>query len=319
MEFVYVVPRGKLFPDCYPQGLTPFGNELEREPFLERISEHGYFVERAFAERTPSLKQLIPYTIVARRVAHSGQVPQSAADKAPGTPDSAASNTGNNGLDGTEILLLRRLKKSGDARLHDKLSIGVGGHLNPEDGLGLDNDDRGPGAREAGSKAARTILSAGSQRELDEEIAMEGNHSLGELGLINDDSNSVGAVHLGLVQVLWTDGQVRIREEDVLEGSFISADRLCSMVREGANFETWSSLLIDRLEEILAPAVSLPPGSLPGSMAGSRAEADSTAIRSPASAGGLLKPTSQSLTSTSSTANDSKSLRIQNDHHKQQA
>jgi len=202
MEFVFVIPRERLFPDCYPQGFRPFGDAFRREAFEETVLRHGFFVERDYAERTPSLKQVIPYTVVRR-------------------------------TDG-EILVMRRLKKGGEGRLHGKLSIGVGGHINPEDKT--DSEHANP-------------LVGGTWRELSEEIVLEGRSELTPLGLINDDSNPVGAVHVGLAQMLTLDGQVRIREEEILEGELLSPERLAALRDEGANFETWSSILIDHLDE----------------------------------------------------------------------
>ena len=100
---------------------------------------------------------------------------------------------------------------------------------------------------------ARTheVIAAGARRELDEELVIEGPYRLRSVGLLNDDSNPVGAVHLGLVQVLHLDGTVTIREEDVLEGSLVGIEELKRLSASGGNFETWSSLLIDRLDELL--------------------------------------------------------------------
>lgn len=203
MEFVYVVPRPRLFPDCYPQGFVPFGDALDREAFLGRIHEHGFFVERDHAEREPSLKQIIPYTVV-----ESG------------------------GL----VLRTRRLPKGGEARLHGKLSIGIGGHVNPV--------DRGPTAKS-------DFLEDATLRELTEELHLEGAGQPRHLGVLNDDSNPVGAVHLGLVQLLSVGGSVRIREEDVLEGRLVTREALAADLAAGANFETWSAVLVERLDEVL--------------------------------------------------------------------
>jgi predicted NUDIX family phosphoesterase len=203
MEFVYVVPRRELFPECYPTGLMPFGDGASREHFEETVRSHGFFVERAHAEANPTLKQVIPYSVVT--------------------------------LDG-RILLTRRLDKGGEDRLHGKLSIGIGGHLNPEDLEGRSDRDPVPG---------------GTRREIGEELDVDGTWDLRPVGLLNDDSNPVGAVHVGLVQILAVHGAVQVREEDVLEGSFVSSAELKSMLAEGANFETWSSLLIERLDELL--------------------------------------------------------------------
>jgi predicted NUDIX family phosphoesterase len=217
MEFVFVVPRAQLFGDASPQGLVPFrlgahGAGLSFEAVEEAVREHGFFVEREYAERTPELKQVIPYTLVQAR----------------------SCSTRPGGEEG--ILLMRRLGQGGEARLHQKLSIGVGGHINP---------------RDLGSTRDRALLAEGARRELEEELVLEGTSRLESVGLLNDDANPVGAVHVGLVQVLDLDGSVRIREEDVLEGRLVSAEELRRLRATGANFETWSSLLIERLDELL--------------------------------------------------------------------
>ncbi len=208
MEFVFVVPRSALFPDFYPHGLVPFGSGLARESFDAALEAKGYFVEREHAERDCSLKQVIPYSIVVR--------------------------------DG-EVLLLRRTKSGGDSRLFDKLSIGVGGHVNPEDALADDGRTR-----------VRNPIAACTRRELNEELDIRSDWSLRPIGIMNDDSNSVGAVHVGLVQIVYARGAVTIREEDILQGRFEPVSELLRLRREGANFESWSAKLVEFLEH--APA-----------------------------------------------------------------
>lgn len=206
MEFVYVVPRGTLFPDHYPHGFQPFGVEGASCPArdaLGRALEDGFFVERAYAERTPSLKQLIPYCLVV--------------------------------CDG-QVLLVKRTKRGGEARLHDKHSIGIGGHINPEDVEGRTGID---------------VVAAGTQREVGEELDVKGTYEVRRIGLLNDDSNPVGAVHVGVVQLVVVHGSVEIREKDALEGRLIDPKELVELRASGANFETWSSMLLDRLPELL--------------------------------------------------------------------
>ena len=60
MEFVFVVPRTAIFPEFAPHGLSAFGEEFSRERFQRCVEEDGFFVEREYAERTPTLKQIIP-------------------------------------------------------------------------------------------------------------------------------------------------------------------------------------------------------------------------------------------------------------------
>jgi predicted NUDIX family phosphoesterase len=222
MEFVFVVPRNALFPEFYPHGYVPFRETSalsERDPsttnptfsrsvFESTVIQSGFFVERARAERNPEWKQVIPYSIVE--------------------------------CDG-RVLLLRRLSKGGETRLHDKHSIGVGGHINPQD----------LGARQDPSASRANPIDAGTHREVEEELSVRGAYDVQRIGILNDDSNSVGAVHVGVVQVISVQGSVEIREKDQLEGKLVSLDELKAMLAAGVNFETWSSLLIRRLDEIL--------------------------------------------------------------------
>ncbi|MEY4773860.1 MAG: hypothetical protein RIT40_895, partial [Planctomycetota bacterium] len=81
-----------------------------------------------------------------------------------------------------------------------------------------------------------------------------GSYTVQRIGLINDDTNAVGAVHVGLVQVVDVTGTVAIRETDRLEGRLVSVEDLRALVARGANLETWSRLLIERLDLLTASA-----------------------------------------------------------------
>lgn len=210
MEFVFVVPREELFPDFYPHGLMPFGGKtIERKNFETTALEKGFFVERDYAERTPNLQQIIPYGVVCC---------------------------------GEEVLLVKRLKQGGEARLHDKLSIGIGGHINP-----IDSESQEP---------SRDLFTAATMREIEEELNIDGTYAAQAVGVLNDDTNPVGAVHVGLVQVVRVRGTVTIREQDQLEGELTSISGLRESLANGGNFETWSSLLIDHLDELLLHPVT---------------------------------------------------------------
>lgn len=211
MEFVFVVPRDALFPDCYPHGFQPFGTgpgTADAAQFQRVIEQHGFFVERAYAERSPHLKQVIPYGLIE--------------------------------VDG-RVLVVKRTKRGGDARLHDKYSIGIGGHLEPRD-LVTARDGGVPG---------RDPLPAGTIRELEEELLVRGVYEVRPIGWINDDSNPVGAVHVGVVQLVHVEGSVEIREKEQLEGRLSSIEEISALLDRGADFETWSKLLVPRLGELL--------------------------------------------------------------------
>ena len=127
--------------------------------------------------------------------------------------------------DGPRWFLMRRTKAGGDARLHDLWSIGVGGHLNPGDG-----DVRG-----------------GLLREWREEVAADFVPEFSPVGLLNDDTTSVGTVHVGFVYAADAAGRpVTIRETEKLAGGFATTGEV-QAVRDG--LETWSRLAFDALAQ----------------------------------------------------------------------
>jgi predicted NUDIX family phosphoesterase len=96
------------------------------------------------------------------------------------------------------------------------------------------------------------VLALGLRREIEEELAIDGAWTVRAVGTLNDDSTDVGSVHLGLVHVVRAEGGVRVRETENLTGAFTSAADLVRLCRdERATFETWSALLVDRLDDVL--------------------------------------------------------------------
>ena len=109
--------------------------------------------------------------------------------------------------DADRVFLMHRTDAGGDPRLHGRASIGVGGHLNPVD----DGDD---------------ALMAGLRREWSEELEADWEPDFRLIGLLNDDSNPVGAVHLGVVFSVEAAGRaVDVREHDKLVGRVRGARR----------------------------------------------------------------------------------------------
>ena len=132
--------------------------------------------------------------------------------------------------DGDRVFLMERTDAGGDPRLHRKASIGVGGHLNPVD----EGEDP---------------LGVGLQREWREELLAEWEPGFELVGLLNDDSNPVGSVHLGVVFEVEAGGRpVAVRETAKLSGRFVAPDEV---VAAWGRLETWSQLVA---AELLAPA-----------------------------------------------------------------
>jgi predicted NUDIX family phosphoesterase len=141
-------------------------------------------------EEDPSFKQVIPYLVL---------------------------------RDHERWFLMRRTRAGGDARLHDRWSIGVGGHLNPGD----------------------VDVPGGLRREWREELDAAFEPAFELVGLLNDDTTPVGSVHVGLVFVADAAGRpVAIRETHKLEGAFADTDAVRG-VRDA--MESWSQLVFDAL------------------------------------------------------------------------
>lgn len=129
--------------------------------------------------------------------------------------------------DGVHIFQYLRGKGQGESRLHRLRSIGVGGHISS-----VDADDSQP-------------YEVGMRRELDEELIIETDYRARCVGLINDDQNPVGQVHLGIVHVCDVAApKVRARERDLLDAGFIP---VADLKRDLAQFETWSQICLTTL------------------------------------------------------------------------
>lgn len=130
-----------------------------------------------------------------------------------------------------KVFLMQRRKSHTDKRLADKYSIGIGGHINEGD------------VREIkGNKGSMIIEWA--KREFEEEIDYDGNYRSEFLGLINDDSNDVGLVHVGLVIKLTGDSdKISVRDEHK-SGKLVP---ISSLARYTNHMETWSKIIYDYL------------------------------------------------------------------------
>jgi predicted NUDIX family phosphoesterase len=127
--------------------------------------------------------------------------------------------------------------RAGEARLIGNRSIGIGGHINPIDNeIPLFDTD------------LRRMYNAAVDREVAEEVSVETTHTDKIAALLNDDSNEVGSVHLGIVHY-WTLAEPKVirREQMITQMDFKTIDEL-RKVRD--TMETWSGLCVDGLEQI---------------------------------------------------------------------
>jgi predicted NUDIX family phosphoesterase len=134
-----------------------------------------------------------------------------------------------------KVLRYKRGKKAGEQRLVAKGSIGIGGHMNDHDeGLfALDKE----------------AYLAGVQREIDEELNVKAPVTNRIAALINDDSNEVGRVHLGVIHVLQlAEPKAEKREAMILNIDFLTPDELRA---EFTTLESWSQICVTHLEKLL--------------------------------------------------------------------
>lgn len=129
-----------------------------------------------------------------------------------------------------------RGKRAGETRLLAKRSIGIGGHINPID---------------AGNSPLFAYLYenylAAVQREVAEEVTVEGNHTDKIVALLNDDSNEVGQVHLGVVHHWALDSDKVTRKEQMITQMTFMTPAELNEVKD--SLETWSQLCLPLLKD----------------------------------------------------------------------
>ena len=183
-EQVMVVEREALESFLVERGLV----REQTDQVLDIIVDRHFFLDRPTAEVSPQYKQIIPYVLIRH---------------------------------GESYFLLQRTQKQTEARLHHKLSLGIGGHINPD----------------------TPELFDGLQKELEEEVDVAGDYDLSFVGILNDDTTDVGRVHMGAVYVLDAhDGNVAVRETEKMTGRWVPRAELAGH-REA--METWSQIVYD--------------------------------------------------------------------------
>jgi predicted NUDIX family phosphoesterase len=210
-EQVMVVSREALkgLPEGFVLGMEP------TRRLLEAIDKNFKWRERAEAEHDDSDKQVIPYLLVRC---------------------------------GEKWLLTRRTKKQTEARLHDKFSLGVGGHVNPEDAAGGEPEDV--------AYDADDYIGGCAERELDEELNIETERhrcDITLIGYVNDDSTEVSRHHIGLVFEVTVpeEDAVSVRETENMTGAFATREQIEATI---PLMENWSALVAEQYVATAPPA-----------------------------------------------------------------
>jgi len=129
-----------------------------------------------------------------------------------------------------------RGKRAGETRLVAKRSVGIGGHINPIDA----------GNSPLFAHSYENYLAA-VQREVAEEVTVDANHTDKIVALLNDDSNEVGQVHLGVVHHWALDSDKVTRKEQMITQMTFMTPAELNEVKD--SLETWSQLCLPLLED----------------------------------------------------------------------
>ena len=189
-EHILVVKREYLFADIDDawHGLK----EVNFEHYLNIINDKKEFLPRSIMETDPTYKQIIPYLVFEH--------------------------------DNTYFLMQRKSDAS-EARLRNKLTLGIGGHIRQED-------------------MQSSSLFAWAMREFHEEVDYAGSVTVKPLGILNDDSNDVGKVHIGFVLLLTGDVPNISIKSELKSGILVP---LSECIAQRDYMESWSQFVVDFL------------------------------------------------------------------------
>lgn len=126
-----------------------------------------------------------------------------------------------------KYFLMQRQSKASETRLQNKFSLGIGGHIRHED------------------LQEGTSIFDWARREFHEEVEYHGNLKIEPLGILNDDSNDVGKVHVGFVLLLHGDSnQIQVKSE-LKSGELLTFGE-CEKYTD--TMETWSQIIFASLK-----------------------------------------------------------------------
>ncbi len=198
-------------PQPGPEGFYPIGTP---SMIVSLFRQAGLWIgPREALEKMPLFRQLIPYVVV--KV-------------------------------GNRFVRYTRAPKGDEQRLHGKMSIGVGGHIDHAD-ITLSYQNEVP------CIDLPATLSYAAIREVDEEIS--GAHprvEVGTLGLILDDVSDVGKVHVGIAsvwEVVARDEVIQPKANDPSIGS-VELVTLEQIFQDFYRLEDWSKTMALQLRRM---------------------------------------------------------------------
>ncbi len=121
--------------------------------------------------------------------------------------------------------LMQRAAHASETRLRNKYSLGIGGHIRQED-------------------MTTNSIFDWAKREFHEEVNYSGNLTIKPLGILNDDTDDVGKVHIGFVLLLQGDSAEISIKSELKSGTLVTLDE-CTALYD--SLESWSQLVFDYL------------------------------------------------------------------------
>jgi predicted NUDIX family phosphoesterase len=210
-EHILVVKRSYLFTESVQawHGLK----EVNFDHYLHIINHKKEFHPRSLMETNPAYKQIIPYLIF--------------------THDN-------------NYFLMQRRSDASETRLRNKLTLGIGGHIRQEDMSAEASAKEGTSSfAEASEDTQENLLYAWATREFHEEVEYTGNLTVKPLGIINDDSDDVGKVHIGFAFLLTGDSSEIAIKSELKSGVLMP---LSECITQEECMESWSQFVIDFLQ-----------------------------------------------------------------------
>lgn len=191
---------------------------LGQTGFFRQVHDHAldgllgaglWLGPRAVLEETEAFRQIIPYVVL--RV-------------------------------GDRLVHYTRTPSGGENRLHGRVSVGLGGHIDFSDVI-----RRGEGVD------LKATLDAAAAREVEEELGMVDCADREWIGVLIDNGSPVSRVHLGVV-ALWT---LRTPPAGATEDAIgeVGLGTIDALLAGKARLEDWSTILLEALQQT-APVVA---------------------------------------------------------------
>lgn len=189
------------------------------DSWADEVIPKAAFVDRWMAEVDNTILQLIPYVVIM-------------------SPDK-------------KIFSYQR--RGSEKRLIDRFSIGIGGHINPEDrrkGLGFKDNPYGIGWDTVKQAAVREVC---EELDMDPAVVKANLKLCGIVYTPNDETAdsskpgpAVGEVHIGIVYVLSVENsEIKVKEEDSIIGY-----KFINKPSDIQKFEKWSQMVLQKADDI---------------------------------------------------------------------